>query len=51
MTFENRMKAAETLMKKGVKATKDARVKEYEDHARKLAEEKKASNASKRGKK
>lgn len=42
MTFENRMKAAESLLKKGVSAKKDARVKEYEDHAKQLAEKKKA---------
>lgn len=51
MTFKNRMKAAESLIAKGVSANKDARVKEYEDHARKLAEEKTAKLATKRGKK
>ena len=51
MTFENRMRAAEKLIKLKVTAAKDPRVKEYEDYARKLAEEKKANLATKRGRK
>ena len=49
MTFKNRMRAAEKLIKQKVTAEKDPRVKEYEDHARKLAEERKANPAQKRG--
>lgn len=51
MTFENRMKTAELLIKKGVTANKDARVKEYNDHIKQLEEEKKAKTAKKRGNK